>query len=741
MSVFFLTRKKSKKYSSEIKDNPVIKDNPIIEAKAIKLNIFDEDDIPCYPIYEIFNEKFPDFICQICLSFVIDPVECLTCNTIFCRKCLYEYTLYSKHCPNRCDINYRPVNRILKNLISAVKVPCIYFHKGCKEILTFETYDRHIKGCNFNPYMCNQCYLVDVKDNVENHCNICKKVGIEKDFSNNNKRRFTCKHCNIDIISFEEKQYWYDEYKMNKYIRKFLIHEYLCNEQIIFCSFCDKNFRLYDFMRHTENNICLINQLNNKINYLTHKIDYYESNIKEKRILNDEEEMKNYKDMSQIKKLDIPFSKRYGITQSLITNQIIQEEKNEIIKIEKQKKKDQFIRENSLIDNISKIIIKEVILNGKKFNEKNNEITSLIISKDGISNDNNNKNNYIILSSLKTSFKIEKDIINEENLDIINNSNYEMNEIKDILSKNKYNKVSSIAINHLMVTELNEKKDIFITTDSNHYFLFNNDLNNLIQWGRPTSSTVTCLIEIMMPNNKYYIILGTISSNVQFLDPYSNKIIYTLNHTKKRIISLCYHSNSMTMITSSAKENAFYLWKYSIDKDSFELKTTVKDNNNWIWSIILINLNMKSNDGNDLNYIATGGGDKSINIWEFFPDDNAALKKLTIKEHHESVIKILFVKINNNCIIISGAFDGTIKLHSIKRTFNDERGEIQLISKELMTIYNKDSEIVNLDYYFCNNEKDEKDENNEKNEKELHLVVNLGRSKGYTIHQIKFSFN
>jgi len=168
-----------------------------------------------------------------------------------------------------------------------------------------------------------------------------------------------------------------------------------------------------------------------------------------------------------------------------------------------------------------------------------------------------------------------------------------MNEITEILSKNKYNKVNSIAINHLMLTELNKKKDLFITTDSSHYFLFNNDLNKMIQWGR--SSTVTCLTELIMPKNKYYIVLGTISSNVQFLDPYINKIIYTLNHTKKRIISLCNHSYSKTLITSSAKENAFYLWKYSVENDIFELKSTIKDNNSWIWSIILVNLNINSN--------------------------------------------------------------------------------------------------------------------------------------------------
>ena len=349
----------------------------------------------------------------------------------------------------------------------------------------------------------------------------------------------------------------------------------------------------------------------------------------------------------------------------------------------------------------------------------------------------NNNNNYFIFYSYKASFKMEKDLVNGKKINIINNSKYDMNQITKLLSKNKYNKINSISINHLMITELNKKKDIFITTDSNHYFLFDNNLDKVIQWGRPTNSSITCFTEIILPDNNYYIVLGTISSNVQFLDPYSNKIIYTLNHTKKRIISLCYHSSSMTMITSSAKENAFYLWKYSKEKDNFELKSTIKDNN-WIWSIVLINLNISSNDGKNYNYIATGGGGKTINIWEFFPDENAVLKKLTIKEHHESVIKVLYVKINYNSIIISGAFDGTIKLHSIKRTFNDEFGEIRLSSKELATIYNKDSEIVNLNYYFYDEINHNKE--NDNNEKELNLIVNLGRTKGYSIHKVKFIF-
>ena len=704
-----------------------------IKAKPIKLNLFDENDLPCYPIYEIFNEKFPDFICQICLYFVIDPVECLTCNSIFCKKCLYEYTLYSKHCPNRCDINYRPVNRILKNLINSVKVPCIYYHKGCREILTYETYYSHLKICEFSPYMCNQCYLVDVKENVENHCNICQKLNVYKDFSNENKKRFICKHCNIDIISYDEKKFWYDEYKINKYVRKFLIHEYLCNEQIVFCNFCEKKFRLYDFIKHTENNLCLVNQLNNKINYLTHKIDYYESNIKNKKILEDEEEMKKYKEMSQIKKVEIPYSQRYGITQSLITNQIKQEEIKEIKNEEKKKKKEQFLKENSDYDNNNKKIIKNVSLITKKFNEKRNEITSLIIEKNVSNNNtpNESSNTYNIITAQKISLLFTKDIMNKS--EKVNESEYNIyNTITENIPKsNKLTKKNdiSISITHLLITELNQKRDIFVVTDLNYYFLFPNDFSSLIKKGNPTSTSITCITEVLIPNKGYFIALGTYSSNLQLLLPYENKIVYTLNHTKKRIISICYNESLLTLIVSSAKENAFYLWKYNTSQDNFELKSTIRDNG-WIWSIILMPLQNKK-------YIVTGEGDKTIKIYEFFPDECAAIKKLSIKSHHDSVIKVSSLEIRFNSLIISGAFDGTVKIHEIKRIFNDEFGEINLTQKELITIYNKDLEIVNLEYFYDDRENNEDSEDND----ELYLFINLGRNKGYSTYKLLFEFN
>ena len=327
-----------------------------------------------------------------------------------------------------------------------------------------------------------------------------------------------------------------------------------------------------------------------------------------------------------------------------------------------------------------------------------------------------------------------KDSLDESN--IINSTEYNIENLtSEILTKNnnKYNKKNeaSISITHILMTELNKKRDIFIATDSNFYFLFNNNFSSLIKSGRPTSTSITCLTEVLLPNKKYFIALGTYSSNVQLLLPYDNKILYTLNHTKKRIISLCYDESSSTLIVSSAKENAFYLWKYSLSKDTFELKSTIKDND-MIWSLVLASIQK-------MKYIITGGGDKTINIWEFFSEENAAMKKLSIKSHHESVVKVTAVSIRNNCVIISGAFDGTVKIHEIKRTFNDEFGEINLVYKELFTIYNKDSEIINLEYFYYFN--DNNLEKNDEDDEELDLIINLAKGKGYSLHKLIFKFD
>ena len=44
----------------------------------IQLTVIDEEKGLVCNCYDAFAEKFPDFICQICLSFVINPVECQT---------------------------------------------------------------------------------------------------------------------------------------------------------------------------------------------------------------------------------------------------------------------------------------------------------------------------------------------------------------------------------------------------------------------------------------------------------------------------------------------------------------------------------------------------------------------------------------------------------------------------------------------------------------------------------------
>ena len=60
--------------------------------------------------------------------------------------------------------------------------------------------------------------------------------------------------------------------------------KFLCNEQMMNCNFCERKFRLLDFRKHIINNKCQIYQLENKVEFLNQKIQYYKSEIRERDI-------------------------------------------------------------------------------------------------------------------------------------------------------------------------------------------------------------------------------------------------------------------------------------------------------------------------------------------------------------------------------------------------------------------------------------------------------------------------
>ena len=375
------------------------------------------------------------------------------------------------------------------------------------------------------------------------------------------------------------------------------------------------------------------------------------------------------------------------------------------------------------IELISGQIINLNLLN-KNIINKSNKITLLNFN-------NNCKNKNEIFFSTSSNFNIEFNSINlkENTSKIINN--IELKEIPEILSKNRFNKISSIKISNILQTKVYEEEDLydyFIITDNSYYFLYDNKFKELIKSGKPINSPCTVCMNIQL-NKEVYILLGSITSNVIIFDAYQNKILYTLEHNRKKITSLDFINNLNIILSSSVKENALYIWKQINNSNNneikFELNNSIKEHESIIW-------NIKNFEYNNYYYIVTAGGDKKIIIYKVIINNNdyGIMKILNINEFNDSVILINIKKlINNNIILFCATFDGTIKVYSLEMGYNkyNSNNIKELIYRNILIVFNKDFIINNMLIL-------------EKNKNNLLLLINTEAYNGYAIYEININY-
>jgi hypothetical protein len=134
---------------------------------------------------DYFYEFHTILCCIICHGFVIDPKECLDCNSNFCTTCIDEWEEKGsdggcpKKCggesyetPNRyfslisekliircpmCDVhlNYNRYQNHYDHECQRKKVPC--FNLDCKELMEKINLPEHLKNCGFSEVTCEEC--------------------------------------------------------------------------------------------------------------------------------------------------------------------------------------------------------------------------------------------------------------------------------------------------------------------------------------------------------------------------------------------------------------------------------------------------------------------------------------------------------------------------------------------------------------------------------------------------------
>ena len=102
-----------------------------------------EDTIVEDAIYSCFKESVT---CPICSNILINPLMCMNCQNVYCKKCIDGWSKKDNKCPNRCENpNYKPsVEK--NNILSKLKFKC----QKCGEEILYDNVKSHIESCKPN---------------------------------------------------------------------------------------------------------------------------------------------------------------------------------------------------------------------------------------------------------------------------------------------------------------------------------------------------------------------------------------------------------------------------------------------------------------------------------------------------------------------------------------------------------------------------------------------------------------
>ena len=91
------------------------------------------------------DEQFEHLICLICGLVVLNPLECRTCEKLFCENCVHEWLKKAKNCPNPYCKTYKE-GSVNMSLIKWIELNCCFYVNGCLERIRYEKYFEHMNA-------------------------------------------------------------------------------------------------------------------------------------------------------------------------------------------------------------------------------------------------------------------------------------------------------------------------------------------------------------------------------------------------------------------------------------------------------------------------------------------------------------------------------------------------------------------------------------------------------------------
>lgn len=135
-----------------------------------------------------------ELICTICGQVLESPVQIRQCEHCFCGSCINEWLKHQSVCPvDRSPVSPREdliqPPRILRNLLSRLKISCAHKVYGCLVMVRLDGLQTHHNECEFNPkrpVSCDKgCGLIVPLDEVCQHNCVRELHKIVQDKSDN----------------------------------------------------------------------------------------------------------------------------------------------------------------------------------------------------------------------------------------------------------------------------------------------------------------------------------------------------------------------------------------------------------------------------------------------------------------------------------------------------------------------------------------------------------------------------
>lgn len=128
------------------------------------------------------NELAKSFICSLCQVVVLNPVQCQSCETLFCRKC--NNLRSEKHTMCNCGAKFiqKKIDKHIYNTLAQFEFKCN--QNDCGEIFLHENAEKHAKECQSRPAKrcvlnCGEESLMKeqkMQDHLRNRCPNAKGV-------------------------------------------------------------------------------------------------------------------------------------------------------------------------------------------------------------------------------------------------------------------------------------------------------------------------------------------------------------------------------------------------------------------------------------------------------------------------------------------------------------------------------------------------------------------------------------